>query len=190
MTRLVRLALTCVALALAAPHARGEAPDDTPTPASAAIAPHRPRELRPPSHTRQRATSSREGESDNSPLANAVPDLKTIAASLSLVLGLFLTAAWLLKRSLPKSAGQLPSDVVQVLGRAQLAGKQFAHLVRCGNKLLLVNVTPSGAETLAEITDPLEVDRLLGICAQQNSTSATAAFRDVFQQLGKEHTRA
>lgn len=191
MTRHVRLAIACIAFALATPHARGAEVDRAPAPASSAETgvPYRPRALRPPSHARPRVGNSPDGAAEAAPLANAVPDIKTVAAGLSLVLGLFLTAAWLLKRSLPKSVGQLPGDVVQVLGRAQLAGKQFAHLVRCGNKLLLVNVTPNGAETLSEITDPLEVDRLLGICAQQNSTSATAAFRDVFQQLGKERAR-
>ena len=39
-------------------------------------------------------------------------------------------------------------DVVQVLGRAPLSGKQQMHLVRFGGKLLLLSVTPSGAETL------------------------------------------
>lgn len=154
---------------------------------------HRPRALRPLSNSRRQhdgETKPADALTSGDALQSGMPDLKTVAASLSLVLGLFLTAAWLLKRSLPKSAGMLPNDVVQVLGRTQLAGKQFAHLVRCGNKLLLVNITPGGAETLTEITEPLEVDRLLGICAQQNPNSATAAFRDVFQQFGKERSRA
>jgi hypothetical protein len=58
------------------------------------------------------------------------------------------------------------------------------HLLRCGNKLLLVSVTPAGAETLTEVTDPLEVDRLAGLCRQAHAQSATVAFRQVFQQLG------
>lgn len=151
------------------------------------------RPLPPPTHSVRRGKTESDSvatESTVSPFRGAAPDLKTVAASLSLVLGLFLTAAWLLKRSLPKAAGLLPADVVQVLGRVQLAGKQFVHLVRCGNKLLLVSVTPGGSETLTEITEPLEVDRLLGICAQQNRTSATAAFREVFQQLGRERSHA
>ncbi len=151
------------------------------------------RPLRPPTRSLRRGaaeTDAADTKTTADSLHGAMPDLKTVVASLSLVLGLFLTAAWLLKRSLPKSAGLLPGEVVQILGRAQLAGKQFVHLVRCGNKLLLVSVTPGGAETLTEITEPLEVDRLLGICAQQNPTSATVAFREVFQQLGRERSHA
>lgn len=129
------------------------------------------------------------GPDTRAPLTSAMPDLATVAASLSLVLALFFVVAWMMKKSLPKSASALPRDVVQVLGRTQLAGKQFAHLVRCGNKLLLVNVTAGGAETLTEITDPLEVDRLVGICAQQGSNSSTAAFREVFEELSRERKR-
>ena len=68
-----------------------------------------------------------------------------------------------------KSATLLPTEVVEVLGRAPLAGRQQMHLLRCGNKLLLVSVTPTGAETLTEVTDPVEVDRLSGLCRQAAS---------------------
>ena len=80
----------------------------------------------------------------------------------------------------------MPGEVVEVLGRAPLANRQQIHLLRCGNKLLLVSVTPTGAETLTEITDPMEVDRLAGLCQQAQPGSATAAFRKVLQQFGHE----
>jgi hypothetical protein len=57
------------------------------------------------------------------------------------------------------------------------------YLLRCGQKLLLVSLTPAGAETLTEVTDPQEVDRLAGLCRQAHPQSATAAFRQVFQQF-------
>jgi len=125
---------------------------------------------------------------DRGPLVSGMPEVRTVAASLAVVLALFFGVAWLMKKNLPKSAGLLPADVVQVLGRSQLAGRQFVHLVRCGNKLLLVNVTPGSAETLSEITDPLEVDRIVGICAQRGRHSSTAAFQEVFQQMSRERS--
>jgi flagellar biogenesis protein FliO len=87
---------------------------------------------------------------------------------------------------MPKGSRLLPSDVVEVLGRAPLAGRQQMHLVRCGNKLLLVSVTSGGAETLTEITEPEEVDRLAGLCRAAHPQSATATFRHVLQQFGRE----
>ncbi len=113
-----------------------------------------------------------------------LPSLTPMAGGLAFVLGLFLAAAWILRRAAPKSATLLPTEVVEVLGRAPLAGRQQMHLLRCGNKLLLVSVTPTGAETLTEVTDPVEVDRLSGLCRQAHPQSATATFRHVFQKLG------
>jgi len=112
--------------------------------------------------------------------------ITTGVASLVLVLAIFFAAAWALRRGAPKGAAKLPAEVVEVLGRAPLAGRQFAYLVRCGNKLLLVHLTPGGAETLTEITEPAEVDRLAGLCRQAHPQSATASFRQVFQQFSRD----
>lgn len=111
------------------------------------------------------------------------PSWVTVASSLAVVLGLFLVVAWAMRRTVPGGAVVLPSDVVEVLGRAALAGKAQVHLVRCGSKLLLVSLSPTGVETLTEITDPDEVDRLAGLCREAQPGSATAAFRQVLQQF-------
>ena len=115
-----------------------------------------------------------------------MPPLMTIGGSLAVVLGLFFVAAWLLKRGMPRGALALPSEVVEVLGSTALPSRQQAYLVRCGSKLLLVAVGTAGSETLTEITDPIEVDRLAGICRQAHPQSATAAFRNILQQFGGE----
>jgi flagellar biogenesis protein FliO len=106
-----------------------------------------------------------------------------VAGSLALVLGLFFLVAWTMRRAAPGGVVQLPREVVDVLGRAVLANRAQVHLIRCGNKLLLVSVSPTGIETLTEITDPDEVNRLAGLCRQAQPGSATAAFRHVLQQF-------
>ncbi|HEX4147853.1 MAG TPA: flagellar biosynthetic protein FliO [Pirellulales bacterium] len=106
--------------------------------------------------------------------------------SLLIVVGLFLLVAWLLRKSLPSGGRSLPPDVVEVLGRVQLAPRQPAQLVRIGHKLILVSISAAGVRTLAEITDPLEVDRLAGLCRQAHPQSSSAAFRQVFQQFGRQ----
>jgi len=128
----------------------------------------------------------RHGESSLPPggkPAAGLGSLVTVGGSLAVVLGLFLMVAWLMRRAAPKSLTPLPSEVVEVLGRAPLAGRQQLHLLRCGRKLLLVSVTPAGAETLTEISEPEEVDRLAGLCQQARPGSATQAFRQVFEQF-------
>jgi flagellar biogenesis protein FliO len=102
--------------------------------------------------------------------------LVTGAASLGIVLGLFLLVVWITRRGSPKSGGVLPGDVVEVLGRAPLVGRQQVHLVRCGTKLLLVCLSPAGAQTLTEITDPDEVERLLDICRPPKRGASLSQF--------------
>jgi flagellar biogenesis protein FliO len=107
----------------------------------------------------------------------------TAGGSLAIVLGLFFIVAWVMRKAAPRGSLLLPKEVFEILGRAPLGARQQVQLLRCGNKLLLVSITPSGAETLTEVTDPLEVDRIAGICQQTRPKSATAAFRQVFQQV-------
>jgi hypothetical protein len=68
-----------------------------------------------------------------------------------------------------------------------LAARQQAHLVRLGAKLVLLSISPAGVETLSEVTDPDEVNRLAGLCQRARPDSATAAFRRVFQRFSKDH---
>ncbi len=107
-------------------------------------------------------------------------------SALVIVIGMFLVCMWALRRGSRKSTKLLPSEVVSVLGRVPLAGRQFAELLRVGNKLVLVALMPTGAETLTEVTDPLEVDRLAGLCRQHDPHSSSLAFEDVFKQLSQE----
>lgn len=110
----------------------------------------------------------------------------TVLTALAIVIGAFLVFAWALRRGGRRTAAALPMDVVSVLGRVPLAARQFAQLLRVGNKLVLVSLTPNGAETLTEVTDPVEVDRLVGLCQQHSPHSATKAFEHVFRQLSGE----
>jgi flagellar biogenesis protein FliO len=105
----------------------------------------------------------------------------SVIASLAVVLGLFFIIAWLMRRNLPTSARRLPTDVVETLGRTPLVGRQQLHVLRFGNKLLLVCVSPTGAQTLADISDPDEIDRVADLCRQSSASGAGKALR---QMLG------
>jgi flagellar protein FliO/FliZ len=119
--------------------------------------------------------------------ANGLPSAVTVAASLAVVLGLFFLVVWMFRRASPTGANLLPGEVVEVMGRAPLTGRQQMYLLRCGRKMVLVSVTPAGAETLTEVTDPVEVDRLSGLCQQSRPNSATATFRRVFQHFSQNN---
>jgi flagellar biogenesis protein FliO len=122
--------------------------------------------------------------------AIGIDSLITVAGSLGIVLGLFMVTMWCLRRGMPKSARALPAEVVEVLGRAPLAGRQQMHLIRFGGKLVLAAVSPSGIDAVSEITDPVEVDRMLGYCEQTRSSSATSSFRGILDRLDERSLRA
>jgi flagellar biogenesis protein FliO len=113
----------------------------------------------------------------------------TAGAGLAIVVGLFLICMWLLRRGGARPSGVLPSDAFAVLGRAPLTAQSFAHLLRLGNKLVLVAMSSDGIRPLTEVTDPLEVDRLSGLCASGRGHGPTAEFQQVLSQLSREPAR-
>jgi len=152
------------------------------------------RRLAPPSARLSRVADSASSVFDQSPgeasrrlgqFELPTQSLYTIASALAIVIGVFLLFMWAVKRGGrgARRRGRLPADVVSVLGRVPLAPRQFVELLRVGNKLVLVSLTPTGAEPLTEVTEPAEVDRLVGLCQQSNPFSATKAFEQVFQQM-------
>jgi flagellar biogenesis protein FliO len=113
----------------------------------------------------------------------------TVITALAIVIGAFLLFTWAIRRGGKNSIGtrgSLPAEVVNVLGRVPIAARQFAQLLRVGNKLVLVALTPDGPTALTEVTDPAEVDRLVGLCQQSESKSSTKVFEQVFQQFTNE----
>ena len=117
-----------------------------------------------------------------------MPALATGAASLAIVVGLFLVVVWAVRRGMPKGAGLLPREALEVLGRAPLVGKQQVHLVRCGNKVILVCVCGLSVQTLTEITDAAEVERLTELCQPSSVVSATG-FGQVLKQFSSSSGR-
>jgi flagellar biogenesis protein FliO len=110
----------------------------------------------------------------------------TVAGGLGVVIGLFFVIAWLSRKFAPAGAVSLPKEAVELLGHAPFAGRQQLRLLRIGNKLLLIAVSPAGLETLTEITDAAEVEHLLALCRRNRPGSSQAAFQQVLGQLATE----
>jgi flagellar biogenesis protein FliO len=98
----------------------------------------------------------------------------------------FLVVVWCTKRFAPPGTSALPKEAVESLGRAPLTARQQMQLIRVGNKLLLVSLSPTGVEPLTEITDPTEVEHLLALCRRGQKGSSTEAFRQTLAQLAAE----
>ncbi len=124
---------------------------------------------------------------DPSNKSDGLPSGWTVFASLALVLGIFFALVWVLRRAAPAGASLLPAEAFEILGRAPLTNRQQAHLLRCGNKLLLISASAAGTEPLTEITDPAEVARLTELCRRARPNIATTALSRILGQKGKSN---
>ncbi len=145
-------------------------------PANSAPA-HEPRPLKPPTavDTKDNAKGS----------TGTVQMFVSVMSSLAIVIGLILAAAWCYRKAAPTISGALPKQVVQVLGRTPLAPRQQLVLLRLGSKLVLVSNLHGEVRTISEITDPLEVDRLSGLCEAAQPGSISESFRSVLHNIGR-----
>jgi flagellar biogenesis protein FliO len=109
--------------------------------------------------------------------------LVSSGSSLLLVLGLFLAIAIGWRRSGGGATGSLPREVFQVLGSSTGGGRERLVLLRLGQRLVLVSQSGGHSQTLCQVDDPLEVDRLAGLCEQQRQGSLSDSFRQVLQGL-------
>ncbi len=108
---------------------------------------------------------SRNPDGEDSASGQATLPLTTVFSSLAIVLGLFGALVWVLRRSGNGGLANVSKDTLQVLGRTPLAPRQNIVLVRCGRRVLVVAVGGTNSSTLAEITDPDEINELLAGCA-------------------------
>lgn len=118
--------------------------------------------------------------------AAGIGSLGTVAGALAVVLGLFVVVVWITRRVGPAGSAPLPKEAVELLGRTTISGQHALQLVRVGSRLLLVALSPHGAATLTEITEPAEVERLTAICLRQRPGSASATFAQTVVQLERE----
>lgn len=136
---------------------------------------HRP--LKPPTAN---DSSSQEKRS-----TGTVQMFVSVISSLLIVVGLLLGAAWCYRKATPNLSGNLPKQVLQVLGRSPLAPRQQLILVRFGPKLVLMSNLQGEVRTISEIVDPLEVDRICGMCESSQAGSISDSFRTVLHNIGR-----
>lgn len=108
----------------------------------------------------------------------------TTMGSLVAVIALIVLVAKLVRRHSPAATRALPAEAFRVLGRRSLDFRNAVHLVRLGSRLLVLGVSPEGMRTLAEITDPVEVDYLAGLCTRSEPAATGAGFSRMLERFG------
>ena len=119
-------------------------------------------------------------------VSSSIGSVVTMFASLFIVIATFLIFALLFKKVSPKGNRPLPSELIENLGRTSLTQKIQLHLLRLGNRLILVSVTLDGVHPITEITDPDEVVQLLGLCRRLDPNSSTQNFKKMYDAVAAE----
>jgi len=132
-----------------------------PARASLAAARTETRSISPPRATE--AAPAGQPARSASPAASRGSWLSTLGA-LGLVLALILAAAYVVRRGMPGQPASLPAEALAILGRKALDHRHGLHLVRLGARVLLLGTSQQGLTTLAEVSEPAEVEALVALC--------------------------
>jgi flagellar biogenesis protein FliO len=130
--------------------------------------------LEPPSDKSEQASRRSSGWFGN---------LVSMMFSLLFVVGVFLFLVWGFRKTGLPAMVSLPDSVVQVLGQRNLSPRQPMYVVRFGSKLILVSQQAGQTQTLSEIVDPDEVERLVQLCESSSSRGTAKSFRQVVQDF-------
>lgn len=132
---------------------------------------------------RRSADRANRNQRDATTLRHSPASWTTSAGALVFVVLTILVLAALWKKYGPRGATALPVDVVEVLGKRPLDQRHTIHLIRCGSRLLIVGASADGLRTLSELTDPVEIDLLTGLCRrQQSEAGAIPSFRQLLNR--------
>jgi flagellar biogenesis protein FliO len=107
----------------------------------------------------------------------------TTLGGLAAVLALIYLTARVVRKNVPAAQRTLPAEVVHVLGRKALDYRHTIHLVRFGSRMLMLGTSQEGMRTLSEITDPVEIDYLAGLCRPSEPASVAGTFSQLFQRF-------
>lgn len=103
------------------------------------------------------------GEKSSTQVTQTGSVWRTVGALMA-VLALFLLGSKLWRKQIPMANFGLPTEAIEILGRKPIEARLSVYLIRCGERILVVGSSTDGMQTLAEVTDPVEVDHLAGIC--------------------------
>jgi flagellar biogenesis protein FliO len=84
------------------------------------------------------------------------PSLLRVLGALSLVLGLFLGGAWLVRNGRFSVLGHRRSAKLNLLETRSLGGRQALHVVAYGQERFLIGSTPAGINLLSHLAPPAD----------------------------------
>ena len=115
--------------------------------------------------------------------ARRAPSPWTAFVSLGVIVAVIVVGSRLWKKHGPPLRLGLPSEALEILGKRQLDRRHAIQMIRCGSRILILGVSDEGLRTLAEITDPVEVDYFAGVCRRSDPVQDVGqSFLSLFQR--------
>ena len=104
--------------------------------------------------------------------------------ALAVVLGAFMVLLWITKKIQGPSKSIMSKQTLEVLGQKQINKIHSLHLIRLGQRILLISASDSSVTCLSEINDPVEVTQLLNTNSQSGNSSELpqSTFKRIFSQ--------
>lgn len=136
-----------------------------------------------------RVTESTSSPATTSPASKfSIPNFSQSATrmvgALAVVLGAFMVLLWVTKKIQGPSKAMMSKQTLELLGQKQISKIHSLHLIRLGQRVLLISASDSGLTCLSEINDPMEVAQLLETNSQAGESSELpqSSFKRIFAQ--------
>jgi len=115
----------------------------------------------------------------------------TAVGALAVVVGLILILARIFRRHAPLFSQALPTEALEILGRRFVDQRQSIVLLRIGSRILVVGSSPAGLQGIGEVSDPVEVDLIAGICrGSRNGQKFGTSFLNLLKGQSVSQTTA
>ncbi len=110
--------------------------------------------------------------------------LVRMSGSLAIVISLLLGIVWFTRSRRSQSGIRLGKQTLEIIGQTRLTKNHSLHMVKLGERLLLISAGESEVTCLTEIMDPVEVEQLLSTTESDGSGRST--FKSLFGQYDQD----
>ena len=109
---------------------------------------------------------------------SSLSKILTPILALAGVISVIFVLSKVVKKQVPFAAQKLDAEVLDILGRKVVDQRHSIIFVKAGQRILVLGSSLDGLNTLAEITDPVEVDQIRGLCKTAGpQTDMTSSFK-------------
>ncbi len=142
----------------------------------------------PQTSEKRNGTLAEQSLSDN---RHATLSPLTVVSALAVVICLILVLARVFRRHAPLFSQALPTEALEVLGRRFLDQRPSIVLLRIGSRILVVGSSAAGLQGLGELSDPVEVDLIAGMCrTTRNGQGLGMSFLNLLKGQGGPQSKA